>query len=142
MVMVTTLPERFAPVPATITGCGAKLKKLQVPGTGGHKASCKTGASAARRVSSRHVGRRGGSSAAACGIWSSLLISKFCWRNLSHGDARGRYVESLIGHVGNRQRLACRELELLGRRDCHSAVQTLSASRGGYCKRRLWKRRD
>ena len=30
--MVTTLPERFAPVPATITGCGAKLKKLQVPG--------------------------------------------------------------------------------------------------------------
>src|SRR6476646_7521411 len=30
--MVTTLLERFAPVPATITGCGAKLKKLQVPG--------------------------------------------------------------------------------------------------------------
>ena len=30
--MVTTLPERFAPVPATITGCGAKFVKLQVAG--------------------------------------------------------------------------------------------------------------
>src|SRR6185437_1556180 len=113
--------------------------------TGWHKAGCKVGASAAGNIRGRHIVGRKSSSAAAYGIRQArgLLIRKFCRRNLRDGDL-ARCVETWIADVGDHHRLgrACRELELLGSRNCDKAAQTLRAVGGGNRKRRLWKRRS
>src|SRR5438270_12586673 len=118
----------------------SEVEEAASAGAGGHYARCKVDASAARLVRRRHVGRCCGRSTAADCIWqSSLLISKFRRRNLGDGDSRGRYVETWIAYVADRQNLPRRELELLGCCDSDGAVQTLSAVGCYDCK--SWRRK-
>ena len=138
--IVTTLPARFAPVPATMTGCGAKLEETASAGAAGHKAGCGVGGSAAGSIRSGNIVRSGDSSTAADCVWSSLRISKFCRRNLGDRDSGDGTLKLGL------PTLAIVTVSPAGNWNCWVVVmvtvpaQTLSAIRGGDRKRRLRER--
>src|SRR5262249_53945330 len=111
----------------------SKARKAAGARTEGHKAGCVVSASAAGSIGRRHIVRGSNFPTAADCVWSRLRISKFGRRDLGDGE---RSIKTGIAHVGNRQRLIRRQLELLRRRDCYCAVQTLSAIRGNNRKGR------